>query len=113
MPFDPYDRLCLQEHFERHGHEFGVNSPEEYEALADAFWQRVAFPPLYECTRPNGARCRYDEETEEYSVLASWGTLITYFRPVPCADFEEADDACPDDCHGYPSNMHYFGACCR
>ena len=102
----------LLEHFTRHGHEVGAVSPAEYEAMAEILWQRPVFPPLHECTRRNGVRCRYDSETEEYSVLATWGTITTYFVPVPCAQFEENDDECPEDCHAYPTNMHYFRARC-
>jgi pyocin large subunit-like protein len=37
VPFDPFDREYLLQHFERHGADFGATTPEEYEALADRF----------------------------------------------------------------------------
>lgn len=79
VPFDPFDRPYLLEHFERHKHEFGAATADEYEQMADAFWLRPAFPPLFECTRRNGSRCRYDVVTEEYSVMATWNSVLTFF----------------------------------
>ena len=113
VPFDPFDPESRLEHFLRHGHEFGADSAEEYEAMADKFWHRPVIPPLHECTRGNGAKCRYDRETDEYSVMTTRGLVTTYFVPVPCARFEEDDDECPDDCHGFASNMEYFRARCN
>jgi pyocin large subunit-like protein len=109
VPFDLYDRGDLLDHFESHGDEFGAKNASEYELLADAFWARTVFPPLHECTRENGARCRYDRDTNEYSVLATWGTILTYFRPVPCV---EVDGEYEGECHEYSTNWHYFQARC-
>lgn len=112
MPFDRFDPPYVLEHFQRHGHEFGARTVDEYEQMADAFWQRSVFPPLFECTRRSGARCRYDVKTEEYSVLAKWGNVMTYFRPIPCEKLAADSDEYPEDCHEFGSNMQYFLANC-
>ena len=105
MPFDPHDPDYLTKHFEDHGSDFGATTPAEYEAMADNFMSRELIPPMRECVRNNGARCRYNPATEEYGVINSWGQLKTYFRPVPCAEQDENDDS---ECHGFATNWDYF-----
>ena len=107
MPFSPYDPTELQEHFERHGQEFSAANQIDYEQMADAFWARVVNPPLHECMRTNGMKCRYDTQTEEYSVLAKWGWVVTYFIPVPCSRM------IVENCHGFASNWEYFEDSCH
>ncbi len=111
MPFDPYEPNDLLEHFAAHAEDFGCQTPQEYEAMADSFWARdLKTPPLYECTRRNGMICRYDRETQEYSVKLTWGFVATYFKPRPGAHLERV--VRPPEFHEYSTNMQYFSARC-
>ena len=48
-------------HFARHGHEFGVDDPAEYEQLADSFMSGPMAASTRECTRPRRSdRIRFD-----------------------------------------------------
>jgi pyocin large subunit-like protein len=109
VPFDPHDRDYLMQHFLEHGHEFGAATADEYEQMADTFMNGPCLPPMLQCSRANGARCMYDPRTGEYCVVASWGHIRTYFKPVRCADLEENDDS---ECHTEASNVAYFWARC-
>jgi hypothetical protein len=54
VPFaNPY---LLQSHFDRHGHEFGATSEQEYEQMADAFMSQAPSPDLHDgvCVNPRG-----------------------------------------------------------
>jgi hypothetical protein len=111
VPFDPYDRDYLLEHFDRHGADFGAETPEEYEAMADSFvGRRPIVPPLHDCIRSNGMRCFYDTQTQEYAVVYTWGIIATYFRPFAAGRLPE--DERPDGSHGFLSNWEYFQAHC-
>jgi hypothetical protein len=111
VPFDTFDRSELLEHFYDHAQDFGCTTAEEYEAMADGFWARdLRTPPLYECIRDNGMVCRYDCETQEYSVKLTWGFVATYFKPKPGSHFDK--DSRPPDFHEYSTNMKYFEERC-
>jgi len=94
------DAADLQQHFEDHGHEFGVNTAQEYLLLAESFMNDPRRPTTDECLRPQGGRARYDRVTQEYGSVRSDGTIATYFKPDPAI-------------HGYASNLDYFVAKCR
>jgi pyocin large subunit-like protein len=102
VPFDPFDREYLLQHFEAHGEEFGATTPEEYEAMADQFMSQLPSPELRECVRPRLPRmiCRYNMRTGEYGVIREGGWLVTYFKP----SVRE---------HGFSSNFEYFKHRCK
>lgn len=104
MPFDPFDREYLLEHFNRHGADFGAATPEEYEAMADEFMYGERLAETRECTRPRPVPrmiCRYSTETEEYGVKREGEYLVTYFIPVP------GDD------HRFQTNLEYYRHKCK
>ena len=102
MPFDPFDREYLLEHFEAHGDDFGATSPEEYEAMADRFMSGACPPETKECTRLKLPRmvCRYNTVTGEYGVMRAGGWLVTYFK-------------LSTNEHGFASNLEYFRHRCK
>ncbi len=103
VPFDPYDRENLLLHFEAHGAEFGAQSPEEYEEMADRFMSGQKAPNTRECLRPRPVPrtlCRYNAGTEEYGVKWEHSWIVTYFKPDPAV-------------HGYASNLDYYRQNCR
>lgn len=69
----------LQEHFERHGAEFGYASAEEYLAGAN----RVVASPeaLHKLEAEDGDDVYYLESTNEFVIVSTDGYLRTYFKP--------------------------------
>lgn len=102
MPFpdEAYRDNKFQKHVVEQG-EFNVGTPEEYEALADAFMSGPKTLTTWECFQKRGQRVRYNEATQELGMVTiSTGTLVTYFRPDPLI-------------HRRPSNLHYFRELCQ
>lgn len=69
----------LQEHFEKHGAEFGYASADEYLAGAN----RVAASPeaLHKLEAEDGDDVYYLESTNEFVIVSTDGYLRTYFKP--------------------------------
>lgn len=69
----------LQEHFERHGADFGYASAEEYLAGAN----RVVASPeaLHKLEAEDGDDVYYLESTNEFVIVSTDGYLRTYFKP--------------------------------
>lgn len=69
----------LQEHFERHGAQFGYGSAEEYLAGAN----RVVASPeaLHKLEAEDGDDVYYLESTNEFVIVSTDGYLRTYFKP--------------------------------
>ena len=88
------DAAKLQDHFDRHGADFGARTPAEYEAQAQAFLTGQKPAEVLEKVRPNGDIVRYNPTTDEFGV-ASPSTIRTYYKPDPAV-------------HGKPTNLDYF-----
>jgi pyocin large subunit-like protein len=104
VPFDPFDRDNLLEHFNRHGADFGASTPEEYEALADEFMNGERSQATRECVRQQPVLrmiCRYSTATEEYGVKREGAYLVTYFIPQPLED------------HQFATNLDYYRHKCK
>ncbi len=86
----------LQDHFARHGGDFGATTATDYEARADAFLTGTKPSGVLEKIRSNGDFVRFDPVTNEFGV-ASQTNLRTYYKPDPAI-------------HGYPTNLDYFNA---
>lgn len=83
VPFaSPY---LLQIHFERHRHEFGVTSEQEYERMADRFMSQPSNPDLFDgtCAMPRGNgehdRLRLHGRTNWFGVAYGLLTVRTLF----------------------------------
>lgn len=78
-------RYDLQRHFARHGQEFGVETADEYERLADAFMAGSLRDGALECFRANGDLVRFDPRTEEFGILVTAGHIATFMivQPLP------------------------------
>jgi hypothetical protein len=72
-------------HFVRHGHEFGLATPEEYERMADLFMLGPMNADTHECPRPNGRlRDRMDFVTVHFGVAEVRKPVInTFYIPKP------------------------------
>lgn len=69
----------LQEHFEKHGEEFGYTSADEYLAGAN----RVVETPgvLHKLEAEDGDDVYYLESSNEFVIISTDGYLRTYFKP--------------------------------
>lgn len=91
------DNARLQDHFRRHGADFGLSNPPDYEAQAARFLAGRPSQGILEIVRTNGDIVRYNTSTNEFGIITQDGIIRTYFKPDPAV-------------HGYPSNMEYFYA---
>lgn len=69
----------LQEHFERHGAEFGYSSADEY--LAGANRVIASSEALHKLEAEDGDDVYYLEATNEFVIVSTDGYLRTYFKP--------------------------------
>lgn len=69
----------LQEHFEKHGAEFGYATAEEY--LAGANRVIASADVLHKLEAEDGDDVYYLEATNEFVIVSTDGFLRTYFKP--------------------------------
>jgi pyocin large subunit-like protein len=74
-------RQKLQEHYEKHGAEFGSITIDEYLRQAQTMRDRTPGGSLLEFTRTDGVITRYDRDTGAFIAFDSDGTIRTYFKP--------------------------------
>jgi hypothetical protein len=91
------DQAKLDDHFQRHGGDFGAKTPAEYQEQADRFLTGSKEPGVLEKARANGDVIRYNPSTDEFGVVSKNGAIRTYYKPAP-------------DVHGHPTNLDYFNA---
>ncbi len=91
------DNPKLQDHFNRHGGDFGAGSAAQYEQQANTFLNGSRDTGVLEKARPNGDIVRYNPATEEFGIVKPDGTIRTYYKPDPAM-------------HGRPTNLDYFNA---
>lgn len=72
----------LQDHYEKHGREFGVITREEYLHLAQKLRDGPAGGPVLEAVRPDGTITRYHRETGAFLAFRQDGTIRTFFKPA-------------------------------
>jgi len=70
-----------QEHFEKHGEEFGAISAEEYLRRAQALRDAPAGGPILEFRRGDGVLTRFDRRSGAFIAVSRNGTIRTFFRP--------------------------------
>lgn len=72
----------LQEHFEKHGREFGASSAEQYDRMARALRDAPISPDILEATRKSdGVISRFDRTTGAFIAFETNGTIRTFFKP--------------------------------
>src|SRR5262249_54413329 len=70
----------LQDHFARHGGDFGAKTATEYEQQAARFLNGPLQKGVLQTVRPNGDIVRFNPATNEFGVAASNGIIRTYFK---------------------------------
>lgn len=71
----------LDEHFEKHGAEFGSISKAEYLRQAQALRDAPAGGDVLEIRRGDGTVSRFDRSTGSFLAFDDDGTIRTFFRP--------------------------------
>jgi pyocin large subunit-like protein len=74
-------RAQLDEHYQKHGSEFGAISEVEYLHLAQALRDAPAGGPILEARRPNGEFSRFDRRHGYFGAYNPDGTIRTFFIP--------------------------------
>ena len=87
------------DHYLRHGGDFGGSSADDYEAMAIAFLSGPLAATMVECFRASGDRIRFDKATQAFAVCDKGGNLRTFFKPSRII-------------HRRKSNLDYFKAEC-
>lgn len=71
----------LQDHFIRHGSDFGAKSPDDYAAQAWRFRERAVTERLPMKLDSDGTVRAFDPKTRAFAAFNRDGTTKTYFRP--------------------------------
>ena len=71
----------LDEHYAKHGSEFGSVSREEYLRRAQALRDGPSGGAVLEIVRRDGTVTRFDRATGAFIAFASDGVIRTFFRP--------------------------------
>lgn len=74
-------RKKLQEHFEKHGREFGASNEGEYLELAQTLRDRPAGGDVLETTRRDGVITRFDRRSGAFLAFNDDRTIRTFFKP--------------------------------
>jgi pyocin large subunit-like protein len=74
-------RRRLQEHYEKHGAEFGSITIEQYLLQAQTLRDRQVGGDVLEFVRADGVTTRYDRATGDFIAFNSDKTIRTYFKP--------------------------------
>jgi pyocin large subunit-like protein len=71
----------LDEHYQKHGAEFGAISKAEYLRLAQELRDAPAGDPILEARRPNGEFSRFDRRHGYFGAYNRNGIIRTFFIP--------------------------------
>jgi pyocin large subunit-like protein len=77
----------LDEHFEKHGREFGDIDKQTYLRRAQELRDRAAGGPVLEVVRDDGVVTRFDRETGGFIAFNPDRTIRTFFRPNDGEDY--------------------------
>jgi pyocin large subunit-like protein len=74
-------RRQFDEHYAKHGREFGKISKQEYLRLAQALRDAPASGRILEARAPDGIVSRFDRRTGSFGAYNPDGTIRTFFIP--------------------------------
>jgi hypothetical protein len=75
------DQRRLDEHFDKHGREFGGIDKDAYLRRAQELRDRVAGGPVLETVRGDGVVTRFDRDSGDFIAFNPDRTIRTFFRP--------------------------------
>jgi len=71
----------LDEHFEKHGAEFGNISKQDYLHQAQLLRDAKVGGPILQTVRPDGVTTRFDRQTGAFIAYNPNGVIRTFFKP--------------------------------
>ncbi|HTR83901.1 MAG TPA: hypothetical protein VMI56_05455 [Reyranella sp.] len=71
----------LEEHYEKHGNEFGRLTRQEYLHQAQLLRDAAVGGPVLETVRADGVTTRFDRQTGAFIAFNRDGTIRTFFKP--------------------------------
>src|SRR5579862_5867744 len=74
-------RAQFEEHYAKHGHEFGNISPQEYLRLAQALRDAPIGGPILEADKPGGVITKFDRRNGAFGAYNGDRTIRTFFIP--------------------------------
>lgn len=74
-------KRLFEEHYAKHGREFGNISPEEYLHRAQALRDAPVGGPILEAIKPGGIVTRFDRRTGAFGAYNADRTIRTFFIP--------------------------------
>ena len=75
------DSRRLEEHFEKHGAEFGRITKQDYLRQAQLLRDAKVGGPVLEAVRRDGVVTRYDKQTGAFIAFNANGIIRTFFKP--------------------------------
>ncbi|HYX02508.1 MAG TPA: hypothetical protein VE963_10500 [Reyranella sp.] len=75
------DQRRLDEHYEKHGAEFGHITKVDYLHQAQLLRDAKAGDPILEVVRSDGVTTRFDRQTGAFIAVNPNGTIRTFFKP--------------------------------
>lgn len=75
------DQRRLDEHYEKHGTEFGNISKHDYLRQAQLLRDAKAGDPILQAVRGDGVVTRFDRQTGAFIAFNSNGVIRTFFKP--------------------------------
>jgi len=75
------DQRRLDEHFGKHGAEFGRITKQDYLRQAQLLRDAKVGGPVLEVVRRDGVVTRYDQQTGAFIAFSSNGVIRTFFKP--------------------------------
>ena len=75
------DQHRLNEHYAKHGAEFGTITRQEYLHQAQLLRDTAVGGPVLESVRPDGVTTRFDRQTGAFIAFNANGIIRTFFKP--------------------------------
>ena len=75
------DQRRLDEHFEKHGAEFGRITKQDYLRQAQLLRDAKVGGPVLQTVRADGVATRYDRQTGAFIAFNPNGVIRTFFKP--------------------------------
>ena len=75
------DQRRLDEHYQKHGHEFGRMTRQDYLRQAQLLRDAKVGGPILETVRRDGVVTRFDRDTGAFIAFKSNGIIRTFFKP--------------------------------
>ena len=75
------DQRRLDEHFEKHGAQFGRITKQDYLRQAQLLRDAKVGGPVLEAVRRDGVVTRYDQQTGAFIAFNANGVIRTFFKP--------------------------------